>query len=212
MFKPLFPIVTLLVTFLLALSGCASPPAEESAPAESATAEPAATETPAVGLEVRNATANLMPGMGAVYLTVVNPGTETDRLVMVETEAAQAAETHETVEENGMMKMVPHLDGFEVPAGGELVLEPGGKHIMLVEPLELGEGAALPLTLHFENAGTVELEITVQAMSGEMDHGEMDHGEMDHGEMDHGEMDHDGMDHGETEHGGEHGESGHEGP
>lgn len=136
-------------------------------------------------LEIREAKATLMAETGAVYLTVVNRSWTGDRLIHVETEAARAAETHESVEENGVVHMVARPEGFEVPAGGKLELAPGGKHIMLIEPKELQPAAGtIALTLHFEGAGAIEVQAAVTAMEG-MDHSTMDHGAMDHGAMDH---------------------------
>jgi copper(I)-binding protein len=129
-------------------------------------------------LEIREPRASLMQEMGVVYLTVVNPGPESDRLLRVETGAARVAEMHESLHENGVVRMVARPEGFEVPAGGTLELGPGGKHIMLVEPRELQEAAGtVPLTLHFERAGAIEVRAVLPAME-EMDHGEhsMDHG------------------------------------
>ncbi|HEV7508125.1 MAG TPA: copper chaperone PCu(A)C [Thermoanaerobaculia bacterium] len=113
-------------------------------------------------LQVRQARATLTPSMGAVYLTVVNRGTRSDRLLRVESAVAQAAATHESREVKGVMTMVEHPDGFEVPAGGTLELEPGGKHIMLVAPrMFAASGGTIPVTLHFEHAGTIQVQATV---------------------------------------------------
>jgi len=59
------------------------------------------------------------------------------------------------------MRMV---DGgrIEIPAGGTVIMEPGGLHLMLInltEPLEAG--AAYPLTLKFERAGEWTLHVPV---------------------------------------------------
>lgn len=62
---------------------------------------------------------------------------------------------------DGTMSMQP-VDGIEVPAGEEVVLEPGGFHIMLLELAEpLAEGEAFDLTLTFAEAGeqTVTVEV-----------------------------------------------------
>jgi copper(I)-binding protein len=135
---------------------------------------------PKADLEIREPKASLMPEMGVVYLTIVNRGWTNDRLIHVETTAARAAETHESVEDNGVVRMVARPEGFEVPAGGKLELAPGGKHIMLIEPKELQPAAGtIALTLYFEVAGAVEVQAAVTAMEG-MDHGAMDHGAMDH--------------------------------
>ena len=118
---------------------------------------------PAAGtLEIRDPRASLMPDMGVVYLTVVNPGPEADRLLRVETGAARAAETHESLHEDGMVRMVARPEGFEVPAGGTLELGPGGKHIMLIEPRAEAAAGGIPLTVHFERAGAIEVKAEVQ--------------------------------------------------
>lgn len=160
-------------------------------PADTSQASPAA--SPTERIEIQLARATLMPETGAVYFKVVNPGPQADRLLRVETGAARAAETHESIEENGVMRMVARPDGFEVPAKGELVLEPGGKHVMLIAPQAPADAAGkIALTLHFERAGAVEVQAEL-AEPGDAGH---DH---DHGDMDHGDMDHEGMDHGETD-------------
>ncbi len=123
-------------------------------------------------LEVQLARASLMPQGGAVYFTVVNPG-PADRLLRVETGAARAAETHESVVEKGVVRMVARPEGFEVPAKGELVLEPGGKHVMLISPQAADAAGMIALTLHFERAGAVQVQAEA---SSPMDH-EHDHHE-----------------------------------
>jgi len=149
---------------LAGLAGCARPAAEkDGAPAPA-------------GLEILEARATFTPDAGAVYLTVVNHGRKSDRLLRVETAAAGRAETHESLEENGVVRMVARPQGFEVPAGGKLELAPGGKHVMLLETRAPEPTAAdLPLTLHFERAGTLAVRAALSPM-GKMDHAHMDHG------------------------------------
>lgn len=133
--------------------------------------EAGAAGAPAVGkLEVREPRALLTPGMGmgAAYFTVVNPGSEADRLLRVETAAARVAETHESVDEGGMMRMVARPEGFEVPAGGTLELQPGGKHVMLMETRPAADAAGrIPLTLVFERAGRIEVQASLVEAGGE---------------------------------------------
>lgn len=163
-------IFCLLLFCLFGTAGCSRPAEEPPVSEPAATLEPA----PAVAqLEIRDARANLMPGMGAVYLTVENPGAAADRLVAVETPAARVAETHESVADGDVMRMVAHPEGFEIPAGGTLELAPGGKHIMLIEPAP-GIGDEVALTLRFERAGPIEITVPATALGG-MDH-EGDHG------------------------------------
>jgi copper(I)-binding protein len=81
--------------------------------------------------------------------------------------AAKTVELHETVDDNGVMKMEPRPEGWEIPARGTLQLKPGGKHIMLVgltAPLEAGK--KIRMTLNFEKAGARTIEVPVQALGG----------------------------------------------
>lgn len=96
---------------------------------------------------------------GAAYMTLGSD--DGDRLVSASTNIAETAELHETTAEDGSMAM-QQVDGIEIPAGGEAVLEPGGFHVMLVDVTEeLAESDTVDLTLVFENAGeqTVSAEV-----------------------------------------------------
>jgi copper(I)-binding protein len=74
-------------------------------------------------------------------------------------------ELHETVTEGASTMMRP-IDQIDVPAGGQAVLEPGGLHIMLVDPAEeITMGDTVRVTLEFEKAGSVEIEATVTSYS-----------------------------------------------
>jgi len=96
----------------------------------------------------------------AIYLTAASGGGP-DRLLGASTDAAASAELHETVHNaDGTMGMRP-LQGLELPAGGELVLEPGGHHIMLVDVTALEAGDTVEVVLVWEMAGEMMVEATV---------------------------------------------------
>jgi copper(I)-binding protein len=100
-------------------------------------------------------------GNGAVYLRLINTGGDADQLVGGECSTAKAVEVHKTTVTDGVMKMEP-VPSVEIPARGDVQLEPGGLHIMLIElNRSLAPGDTLPITLHFEEAGDVDLEIKV---------------------------------------------------
>lgn len=117
---------------------------------------------------------------GAIFLELMNHG-EDDRLIAVSSPLAKNTQLHTHLEDaNGVVKMRHVEDGFAIAAGERLLLERGGKHVMLLgltEPLE--DGASVPLTLTFEKAGEVTLDVIVDR-DRKPEHGG-DHGEHGHG-------------------------------
>lgn len=100
---------------------------------------------------------------GAAYFALENRGGEPDRLVSASTPAAERAELHTHLHENGVMKMRPVEGGIELPAGGQVLLAPGGLHVMLMGlKAPLKEGERFPLTLTFEKAGELQVEVAVE--------------------------------------------------
>ncbi|MCB2106784.1 MAG: copper chaperone PCu(A)C [Rhodobacteraceae bacterium] len=100
-------------------------------------------------------------GNSAAYMTIANAGSAADVLTGVTTPVAGMADVHQTVEDNGMMKMeaVPKL---EIPAGGSVSLSPGGYHVMVMQVgKKLTAGDTVPMTLTFERAGAVDIDVPV---------------------------------------------------
>jgi copper(I)-binding protein len=119
---------------------------------------------------------------GAAFLVIENTGAA-DRLIAVSGEVSERAELHHHMMAGDVMKM-RRVEAVEVPANGTAALQPGGLHIMLIglkQPLQ--EGERFPLTLTFEAAGEVTVEVAVEGVAGMGPQGGMDHGEMDHGTM-----------------------------
>jgi copper(I)-binding protein len=90
------------------------------------------------------------PRLAAAYFTLQNSGDREVTLLSVSGAVAERVELHESVEQDGVVRMVPHPEGFEVPAGGVLKLERGGKHVMLIglkAPLAAGSRVGLELSL-----------------------------------------------------------------
>ncbi len=104
---------------------------------------------------------------GAAWLTIRNSGAA-DRLVGAESPAAERVELHTHVHRDGVM-MMRRVEGLDVPADGEAVLEPGGDHLMLFGlKAGLAPGDSFPLTLLFEKAGQVTVEMRVAPLSETM--------------------------------------------
>lgn len=128
------------------------------------------------GLRVADAWARATPpgaATGAVYF-VLTGGDAGDRLLGVSSPIAERAEMHVTTMSDGMMRMRPFEDLPLAPA--ETVrFEPGGRHVMLIglkQPLR--EGDTVPLTLTFERAGAIDVQVEVRSVTAR--HGAASHG------------------------------------
>ena len=119
------------------------------------------------GLEVTQAYAPKSIGAGkagAVYFTIVNGTESSDRLMSASTAAARKAEVHNHINDAGVMKM-RKVDSVEIAAGGHVMFEPGGYHLMLFgleTPLE--DGTDIEVTLQFEKAGAVKVVAPVKPL------------------------------------------------
>ena len=133
---------------------------------------------------------------GAVFLKLGNEGKEGDRLISAASPAAAKVELHTHIDDNGVMKM-REINAIDLAAGSAVKLAPGGLHIMLlglIEPLK--KGKAFPLTLTFEKAGAVTVQVEVQG-PGDL---APSHDGMNHDDHDHHDHDHDHGDHGDHDH------------
>lgn len=126
--------------------------------------------------------------VGAGYMTIANGGAAPDRLVAASTAAAGRVEVHEMRMDGGVMRMRELAGGLDVPMRGEVALRPGGYHLMLLDlRAPLKEGTMVPVTLVFERAGRVEVELKVEPAGGPATghHGPGHHGHGD-GQPGHG--------------------------
>jgi copper(I)-binding protein len=102
-------------------------------------------------------------GTGAVYLTIVNNGSDADTLISGKTEAAQFIELHDMSMADGVMKMEPMANGAEIPAGETFSFNPQGAHIMLVNlNHNLERDSTYDLTLTFATSGDITVPVVVQ--------------------------------------------------
>lgn len=143
-----WPIAMLLPTLLIALAACSS---------SGGAADPTISD------------AWVRPPMGAdrpaaAYLTIVG-GDEADALVSASSPAAGEVQVHETMAGMSGMAGMQEVEKIEVGAGATVRLEPGGYHLMLMEPdtAQIVVGETVEITLTFEKAGDVTIEAEVRA-------------------------------------------------
>ncbi len=98
---------------------------------------------------------------GAAYMKIENRGEASDTLIAADTPIAGYTELHEHVHEGELMKM-QRIDNVVIAPGEQVEFSPGGYHVMLFELKEpLVAGNRYPMTLTFEHAGEIEVEVHV---------------------------------------------------
>jgi len=110
------------------------------------------------------ATAPTAPAGGG-YLAITNKGTTPDRLVSASSPAAQTVQVHEMKMEGNIMRMREVEHGLEIAPGATVTLAPGGFHLMMMGlkgPFK--QGTTVPVTLVFEKAGRIDVELDVGGM------------------------------------------------
>ncbi|WP_424965710.1 copper chaperone PCu(A)C [Dinoroseobacter sp. S375] len=120
---------------------------------------------------------------GAAFMEIMNHGAEDDRLVSASSPTSARVELHTHIDDgNGVMLMREVEDGFTIPAGETYMLKRGGDHVMFMGLKESwSQGDMVPVTLVFEKAGELTLEIPVD-LERAAEHGGHDH---QHGHGDH---------------------------
>lgn len=160
---------------LLALTGCTP----EKAPAETEN-RPAGDSVTIEDAWVKSAD----HGMSAAFGTLVNTSDEDATVVSVSSATSTMLELHETVENDAGEMVMREIDGgFVIPAGGQLALEPGANHIMMMDltgPLVAGADASFTLT--FDDDSKYEFTAPVKDYSGANENYEdgEEHDGMDH--------------------------------
>lgn len=100
--------------------------------------------------------------VGGGFLTITNHGSSDDRLVSATSPAAGVVQIHEMKMDGDVMKMAELPDGLAIPAGQSVTLAPGGYHLMFMQLKgPFVEGQTVPVTLTFEKAGTIEVQLDV---------------------------------------------------
>jgi copper(I)-binding protein len=132
-------------------------------------------DTPTAGaLTVEDVSANLtLPSdTGALYMRIRNGTESDDALLGAEVPGCGVVELHEMTMDGDVM-MMRQVEGnrIPIPAGETVMLERGGLHVMCIGKTgTFSVGDSVPVTLRFEQAGTMEVSATV-IEPGEMPEG-----------------------------------------
>ncbi|MDV2981583.1 UNVERIFIED_CONTAM: copper chaperone PCu(A)C [Actinomycetes bacterium ARC8] len=162
--NPVYPALSLLAAAAVALTGCA-PAASTQTPAASAVVDSSDTDALAVSQPWVKAAAS---GMTGGFGVITNTSDADITITGGSSPAARTVELHETVTApTGAMQMQAKEGGFVIPAGGELRLEPGANHLMLMGLTEpVTPGAEVTFTLELAGGGSIDFTAVAKDFSG----------------------------------------------
>jgi copper(I)-binding protein len=102
---------------------------------------------------------------GGGFMTITNKGSTADRLIAARSAASAKVEIHEMKMDGSVMRMRELEKGLEIPPGATVALKPGGFHLMFMElRAPFAVNGKVPVTLVFEKAGSIDVEMKVEAM------------------------------------------------
>jgi copper(I)-binding protein len=102
-------------------------------------------------------------GMTGVFAKITNRGDKTITLIGGTTDAANMVQTHNVVD--GVMKEMK--DGIEIHVGQTLTLQPGGKHVMLMDLTQaIVVGDKIEFTFKFDKADSQTFTLTAKESAG----------------------------------------------
>lgn len=128
---------------------------------------PAAAHEYAIGsLKIGHPYSRAMPPAAptnAAFFSISNNGKAADKLLGASSPLASTVELHNNLNDSGVMRMRPLAGGISVAPGETLKLAPGGLHLMLLGVKQQPHaGDKFPLTLKFEKAGDISVEVKVE--------------------------------------------------
>jgi copper(I)-binding protein len=155
-------VLILLGAFLLSACGAAGSPKIEVTDAWVRAASMSTGAAPALALDQPVALRTMGGAVTAGYMTINNSGGSSDYLIAAQSDAVGAIELHLSQMKDGVMQMVPQ-EKIEVPANGQVKLEPAGYHLMMIGlKRDLVVGDKVKLSLTFEKAGQIDIEAEVR--------------------------------------------------
>lgn len=107
---------------------------------------------------------NLPPSVPvrAGYMTLHNPESKTVSIVSLSSDAFGSIEIHQTIEQDGLMRM-ERVSTLTVEPGSTVQLTPGGLHLMMMNPVEPTRiGDRIEILILFDDGSEQKLEMWVK--------------------------------------------------
>ena len=128
----------------------------------------ASTASRAADVNVSNAWIRALPGglPAAAYFTIHNSGNRDLSLTGADSPACGMLMLHKSSTANGMANMMD-IESIPIPAGGSAKFEPGGLHLMCMDPKHLKPGSTVSVTLEFANGKNMTTRFVVRNARGQ---------------------------------------------
>ena len=111
----------------------------------------------------------------AAYMVLKNTTGTPRTVTRIDSPDFRNIQIHRTVMEDGIAKMHP-VEKLQLPVNGSVVLEPGGLHLMLFEPLRsLRDGDSVVLVIHADIGDSVTVHAPVVRKTDATDHAHHHH-------------------------------------
>jgi copper(I)-binding protein len=142
----------------------------------------------AAAITIEDAYVRHMPPTQTVtgaFMVFKNASNSDRAVVSAQSNVADKIELHTHIHEGGVMRM-RQVEKIDIPAGGEVILKPGGFHVMLIGLKQtLGLGQMVEIQFNFDDGSSEQIQAEVKSvMNGmKMQGGAMDHKKMDHSKM-----------------------------
>ena len=100
---------------------------------------------------------------GAIYFVIENGTNLNEKLLNVNTNIAEDAQVHMTMVNDQSVMTMEMQEFVEISSGSEINFKPGGLHVMLANLYQdLQVGDTFIINLQFEDAGQINIEVTVK--------------------------------------------------
>lgn len=120
---------------------------------------------------VRGTVGSTDPSMSAAFMLLENPSEEDVTLQTASSDVAARTELHEMAMKDGDMVMQRTEGGIVIEAGKDMLLQPGGYHVMLMDlKQELVPGQELDITLEFSDGSDITVTFPIKEFTEEEGH------------------------------------------
>jgi copper(I)-binding protein len=113
------------------------------------------------------------PGASAMagYMIIENHGVTPRRLIGAESAAFKTIELHRSIVKKGTARMAPQTSISIPPSGGQVALEPNGRHLMMMGPARaLRAGDRVVVALSFDRGESLKVMLPVKTDARQEQH------------------------------------------